>query len=290
MLRGGVGGGSGLALVVDHALDDVAGSAGVADAETGHGIGLAHAADQNGAGLDLRAEGGDGIVLLAAVDQLFIDFVGHDVEIVLHGQIRQLLKLLARPHAAVGVGGRVEDESLGARGDELFKIRHQGQKSLTFRTVQKYGYAPGHAHHLRVADPAGLIDDHFVAGVQDGLKGVIKRVLGAVGDDDLIHAVDQAVVLKQARGNGAAQFQRARRRCVAGHPQVHGFLHGFADGGGGFKIRLSCGKADHVDTLAAQLLGLGIHGQGCGGGDGAAFFGQSKRHGGFLPVAAFMHR
>ena len=227
-------------------------------------------------------------MLLAAVDQLFVDLIGHDVEVVLHGQVRQLLKLLARPHAAVGVGGRVEDKGLGARGDELFKIRHRGQKVLAFRAVQKDRHAPGHADHLRVAHPAGPVNDDLVAGVQNGLKGIVERMLGAVGDDDLVHAVDKAVIRLKPRGDGAAQLQRARHGRVAGHAQVHGFLHGFADGGGGFKIRLARGKADHVYALAAQLLGPGVHGQGGGGGDGAAFFGQSKRHGGFLPVAALM--
>ena len=47
------------------------------------------------------------------------------------------------------------------------------------------GLGAGEAHHLRIAQPVGRGDDHFVAGLAGGEDGVVAGVLGAVADDDL---------------------------------------------------------------------------------------------------------
>ena len=284
VLGGGVGAGGGVGLVLDHGADHIARAAGIADAQAGHGVGLADAVDEDGVPLDGGAEAGDGVVARIAVDQLFVNLIGNDVEIVLHGQVGQLLQLLARPHAAVGVGGGVEHKGLGARRDALFQILHPGQKALRLRAVEKHRAALGHAHHLGIAYPAGLIHNHLVAGVEDGLKRVVQRVLGAVGYDNLIHLVAQAVVVEHAVGDGRAQLQRAGHGGVTGLAAIQRILEGLAHHGRRIKIRFACGKADHIHPLRTQRLGFGIHGQGGGRGNGAAALGNLGRHNGNPPV------
>ena len=44
----------------------------------------------------------------------------------------------------------------------------------------------GHLHEVAVADPVRRRDDDLVAGADGGGQGVVQRVLGAVGDDDLL--------------------------------------------------------------------------------------------------------
>ena len=100
-------------------------------------------------------------------------------------------------------------------------------------------------------------------------------MLGAVGNENLVHAVFQAVILFKPRGDGAAQFQRSAHGGIAGHAHVHGVLHGLTDRRWRFKIRFAGGKADHVNAGLLELFGPCVHGKGGRRGDGGALCGDS---------------
>ena len=272
-----------MGLVLGHGLDNVTGAAGIADTQTGHGVSLRYAVDEDGAALDGGAEGSDGVVLGIAVNQFFVNLVGDNVEVVLHGKVSQGLQLLLGPHAAIGVGGGVQYEGLGAGRNTAHKIFHLGQEALRFGTVEEYGTALRHAYHLGVANPAGLVDDDLVAGIEDRLEHIVQAVLGAVGYNDLVHFIAQAVVVEHAVGDGGAQFQRAGYGGVASLAAVQRILESVAHYLGGVKIGLAGSKADNVDALGAHGFGLGVHGQGSGRGNSAAALRDLGRHNGNPP-------
>ena len=105
-------------------------------------------------------------------------------------------------------------------------------------------------------------------------------MLRAVGDNDLLRVIVQAVILFKTMDDGLLQFGRAAYGRIAGHVLIHCILHGVADGQGRVKIRLAGGKTDDADALCFQGLGLRIHGKGSGRSDPPGFFGNRAGHNG----------
>jgi hypothetical protein len=56
--------------------------------------------------------------MLAVVDDLCVDLISHHEEIVLNGKVRNRLEVILGEHAARGIGGAIDDQELGARGDQ----------------------------------------------------------------------------------------------------------------------------------------------------------------------------
>src|SRR5262249_41036287 len=82
--RGRVGGHR--VLKTSHCRDYLRFGGGIADAPSGHGVGLGDAIHGDGALLDLRSEGGDRGGLVPIVDQLLIDLIGDHIEVMLYGE------------------------------------------------------------------------------------------------------------------------------------------------------------------------------------------------------------
>ena len=258
VLRNGVGVGGGVALVVGHGLGHFHGRGGVSNAPAGHGVGLGHAVDGDGARLDLVAQGGDGDVLRAVIDKVFVDLVRDDVEVVLDGEPADVLKLLAGVDKAVGVVGGVQDDGARPACDGGLDLAGQELKAVLLPRLHDDGNAARHAHQLRVAHPEGTRHDDLVPLVQQRLEGVEQGVLRAVGDHDLARLVVQAVVAQELLADGLLEVHRARSGRIPRHALVQGLLCGLADVLGRIKIRLARAKAHDVQALGLHLLGLGV--------------------------------
>ena len=63
-------------------------------------------------------------------------------------------------------------------------VRRLGEEVILLLGGDEDGRAARHAHHLRVADPAGRGDERLIARVEQGKEGIEQGLLGAVGDDN----------------------------------------------------------------------------------------------------------
>ena len=96
-----------------HAADDFGGSGKVADAPTGHGIGLGEGAEDDGTVAHTRF-GRDGTVFEAVIQQAVIGFVGNHQQVVGLGEIGDLAELFLGKNRAGGVVRAVDEQHLGA--------------------------------------------------------------------------------------------------------------------------------------------------------------------------------
>src|SRR5437763_13816396 len=88
-------------------------------------------------------------------------------------------------------------------------------------------------------------------------QGGVDRVLGAVGDDDLLRRVADGVGLLVPLGDGLAQLGGAGGGGVARVAGLGGAGGGGADVLGGGEVRLAEAEVEDVDALGLHLLGLG---------------------------------
>ena len=278
MLGDGVRVAGGMALERRHGADDGLGTRGVADAPAGHGVGLGNAVDHDRLRADFVAQRSDGNVLLAVVNQLLIDFVGDDVKLLLHGQRGDALQQRARIHAAAGVVGRIKNQRLRALGDEGAQRVRVHKEAVRLVARHHHRHAAGHAHHFRIADPAGRGQKHLVAGVEDGAERVEQALFRAVGNDDVGEFIVQTVVAQKLLLNFRAQLHGSGHGRVFGHARVQRIARGAFDIAGRVKVRLARAEADHVQPHGAQLLGARVDGQRDRRMNVSAFFRDCQSH------------
>ena len=114
----------------------------------------------------------------------------------------------------------------------------------------------GEAHHLRIAQPVGAGNDHFVARLAGGEDGVEAGLLGAVGNDDLARLVLDACYRP---ANFSAMAWRSSGMPELGVYFVKPLLD--ASHGGGLDVigRVEIGFAGRE---AADVDAFGLHGLG----------------------------
>ena len=89
-------------------------------------------------------------------------------------------------HGTRGVVGRVEEDGLGTRGDRGADVLDAIGKTILGAQSHPGRNAAGEANVLRDFRPHRIGDDDFVADVEEGAKGDVERVHGAVGDEDVV--------------------------------------------------------------------------------------------------------
>ena len=175
-----------------------------ANAPAGHGVGFGDAID-DGHAVAQHGEGGDAGVAADVVDVL-VDLVGDDDHLrVTRQDVGQGLQLVVAVDAARGVRGRAEDERLGLGRDGGLELLGRDLEVLIDAGGQDHVRALGQLDHLHVAHPVGGGHDDFVARVDEAEQGVADGLLGAVGDDDLIDGVVEAVLPLEFGDDGLPQ-------------------------------------------------------------------------------------
>ena len=123
------------------------------------------------------------------------------------------------------VVGEVQHHPARALADGLPECRGIETEAVALVAPDVDGDAAQGGGDQRVAGPVGRRDDHLVAGLEGRREGVVDRLLGAVGDDDLVLVDVEAVVAcelapdRAAAGAGARDlgvFGLAALGCVAG--------------------------------------------------------------------------
>ena len=211
-----------------HGLDEFGRTAGVADAEAGHGVSLGKAVQEDGA-FGHAGQRGDAD-MLALEGEFRIDLVGEDDEVVAADDVGDIQEFVAGHGAAGGIGGEVEHERLAARGDGAFEGRG-GDGELVFGGAGNGdGDAVGQGDAGAVADVAGFVVDDFVAGIDDSAEGEVEGLGDADGDEDLgLGIVLDTEVPGDAGADGFAEGEEAEIGGVAGVAVFESVDGGFAD-------------------------------------------------------------
>jgi hypothetical protein len=155
-----------------------------AGAPAGHGVGLGERAENDhvllGPGERAAADG------LAGVVQINVALVQKQEDTALVGEVDDALKIFSRDDRAGRVGGRVEDDGLGARRDGLFDGVCGDAEAFRFAGFEEDHLAAGVLDDVFEADPVGNGQNDFVAVLDENLDGVEERQLAAGGEDGLV--------------------------------------------------------------------------------------------------------
>ncbi len=205
-----------MALQVGHGrLDHVPRPDQPADPPPGHGVGLGHAVDDDGALGEGRDHHRQGVEPGVAVDEVLVDLVGQHPQAVLVGPPAD--RLDARPvvHRAGRVGRRHEKQHLGTRRASRLQLVDGDPEPGLDRRRHRDGHAAGEGDRLRVGHPVRRRDEDLVTGIEQRGEGLVHGLLAAVGDDHLRRSrrrtPNPGAVLARDR---VAQLGQPRRRGV----------------------------------------------------------------------------
>ncbi len=197
--------------------------------------------------------------MLPVVQDPAVDLVREDHEIPLTGDGRDPLQVVAREHAAGGVGRRVDDDQARARRDQRDQLVHVEPEVVRLADGDRYR---GRAHEpgdRRIDRVARIGHDHLVAGVDQGHDRVVHDALAADGHEHPVVRDLETTSCAEVGGDRGAQLGDAGERRIVGGAGVEGALGRVAD-----VVRsVEVGFADlEVDHLAPGRL----HGPGPRGG------------------------
>ena len=252
----------GLFLDLEQGVQQVGLSHDAAQPPAGHGVGLGEGVAGEGA-FRHALQVGDGDVAVGVVEEVLVGLVAEDEQVALPGQARHGGQFVLGVHAAGGVVGVVDDDELGARGDVLVQPVVADVVLLLLAEGHGDGDALGHLDLLAEADPGGLEHQHFIAGLDVGVDGLVQAHLAAGGDQDVAVGVDGAgIVGGELFGHGVAKLGQAAGGADVGVAGVEGGDPGVDDVPGGHVVRAGLAEVDYVVTLAGQLAGFFAGGQG----------------------------
>ena len=150
----------------------------------GHHVGLGQSAE--GDTEQIRCQGCDGDMLLTVHDQTVVDLVGEDDQLVLPGDLDDLLQNLLGVQRTGGVIGVDDDDGLGAGVDLLADVGDVGEPlGLLVAAVVDSGTAgQGDA-----GGPQGVVgggDQHLVAGIQQSGHREVDQLTDTVAGVDAV--------------------------------------------------------------------------------------------------------
>ena len=187
----------------------------------------------------------------------------------LEGPLADRGQLLGRVDAARRVGRRAHEEDLRARCARGLELLDGHLVVLVGAREHLDGGRAGELDDLGVGGPVRGRQDRLVAGAQQGGERLEHGLLAAVGDDDVCGGDLVAGVAQGLGGDGFTQRGQAGGGRVAVHRGVARGLHGGLDNVvGRGEVGLAGTEADHRATGGLEGLGLRVHGQGRGRGDG----------------------
>ena len=247
LLGNGVDRGDHLALDHIDRLHDLLVRRQVAKPPPCHGIGLGKAVDEHCPPSGVTGQGAYAHVRPALIHHALVDLIRQDIKIMLLCEKSQLLQTLLAVHSPGGIVGRVDDHRLCPSRDcplDMCKV-----KAEILRRPHSHRHATGHAHHLRVADPAGAGDDDLVPRITEGEESRIDTLLGSRAQGDLIRCVLHMVFPHELGRNGLSYLRHTHDRRVPCKSFLNGLLRRPADMGRGIKIGLTYIEPDHRDAL-----------------------------------------
>ncbi len=192
---------------------------------------------------------------MAVVDEVLVDFVGEEEEVVRAADGGDGFDFGERENLSAGIGGGVEQDGAGARGDG--RVEGVGVEGpVWFGEGDEDGLD---AHGFESGDVVaveGLEEQDFVVRIEQGHGGGVESAGGAAGDEDFsLGVVGEAVVFFLLRSDGVAEAGDAVEAGVDVVSRMNGG-EGF-----GFDGRRHGGVADSLGEIdAADAIALGGHG------------------------------
>ena len=221
----------------------------IADAPAGDGEGFGEAGDGEGA-LSHAGKSGEADVPGAVVKEVFVDFVGDDQQVMLGDEGGELLELGAGEDFAAGVGGRVEDQGAGSRGDGIAQaVKVHGPIGFGERDDDRLD-----ALCLEGADMVpvdGFEEQDFIAGIEEREASGVESAGGAGGDEDFLLGIGlNAVVVARLVGHGVAERGDAVQTGVGIVPVMNGGYGAFEDRSWEFGVADALGEIDASKAVA----------------------------------------
>jgi hypothetical protein len=168
-------------------------------------------------------------------------------------------QLFLRVYDSRRVVRRIKEQYLRLPPADLFLKHPDGHLVPCIRAgLDDPRHCPDELGHLRITDPVGSDEHHFVARVGERIEGVEYRVLRPMRDDDLFPAVINAEKGRILLGNRLAKLLDPGRRGVARTPLPDGLDAGLLDHVRRLKVGLAGGESHNVLARFLQCVGPSI--------------------------------
>ena len=181
----------------------------IAQAHTGHGIGLGKAVEDDRPFAHAR-QFGKGCEFGIAVHEFTIDFIGQDDEVVFFGKFGNGHQFFGRHDRPCRVVGIADDDGLGLGRDDFFQ-GFDSQFEVVFRIGRHEDRRPaGQFDRRRIGDIGRVGDDDFIARFGNGQKSHGQAFGDADGDQDFVfRVIMDAIVLFKVLANGFTELHHA---------------------------------------------------------------------------------
>lgn len=111
-------------------------------------------------------------------NELIINLVGKHKNAARQCPAHNLGEFAIRVDRARGIAGGIENQQPGFVRGPLLKHERRHLEFAFRSRMHGYRHAPGKLDHVRIAQPVGRRDQHFVAGIERGLQKVVETMLG----------------------------------------------------------------------------------------------------------------
>ena len=225
----------------------------VTDAPARHGVGLGKTVEENGALLH-AGQGGESGVGKAAIGQIPVNFIRNDDEIVLLGESGNFYEIFFRHHSACRIIRVADEKRLRARGDVGLELLGRDAEIVFKLRRNGYGFAACECDAGLVGNIAGLGDQHFITGRENGAHGDIEGFADAYRDEHILCGIiGNTVIPLVVCGNFLAQLQHAAVCRVGGVALFQAVDAAFADGPRGDEIGFSDAEGDDVFHFGGDI-------------------------------------
>ena len=162
-----------------------------------------------------------------------------------------------RHHAAGRIVRRVDDDELGAVGDQALEFVDVEAEVAVFADRDGHGLRAQEVDHRLVDREAGIGIDDLIAFIDQREHGEEDDRLAAGNDDHFVGRDLDAARLGDVIGNGLPQLGQSRRGAVVGVALLQRFDAGSYDVGGSIEVGLADFEVD--DVLALRFEGAGAN-------------------------------
>ena len=191
-------------------------------------------------------------MLAFSVDQLFVNFVGDDIEVMRYRKLAEPAQALFAVDRPSGIVRGIDHDRAGFRGDGLLNGAQVEGKGLR-NGIDQNRNALRQFDNFHIADPAGLGNDHLVPRIDHRQNRVEQRLFGSGGNGNLIGVVGDAVVLKKLVADCLTQLRNSADLAVLCFSLFHRAGTRHDNVGGGIEIRFTGIQTDHIDSLGMQI-------------------------------------
>src|SRR5271166_3695947 len=232
----------------------------ITQAPAGHRIGLREATQNDGS--ILEAINRRDAIWLSFEEQAAVDFVAQDHDVAVANGGGNVFHIALGDDASGRILRRVQDDELGAIGDETGQLVHVEAEIALLAQWNGNSFRAQEVDHRLVNREAGIGIDDLVSLFHQREHGEEDNRFAAGNDHDFIGADLDATRTGDLCRDGLAQLRQARRRSVMGIALAQSVHSGLDDVGGRVHVGLADLKVNDVSSLALQSASTHQHFEG----------------------------